>query len=107
MDLMEKCQCSQCGSTEFKKEGTDFLRCRHCGSLFRMVPSGESQEGNKFIIKKGAKVVFGANSKVVIKGDFIIEDGASVSFLGKLEVVELASAENIAKAKNHLRRIQE
>jgi uncharacterized Zn finger protein len=102
---MKKCQCSQCGSTEFQKERTEFLRCSHCGSLFRMIPHEKPQEGNKFIIKKGAKVIFGANSKVVIKGELIIEDGASVSFLGELEVIEVASAENIAKAREHLKHI--
>jgi hypothetical protein len=83
---MEKCQCSQCGSTEFGKEGKEFLRCVHCNSLFRMLPpANPGKPGGKVIIGKGANVTFGSSGNVVIRGELIIENGANVSFLGKLE----------------------
>jgi hypothetical protein len=102
---MQKCQCSQCGSTEFVKEGKEFLRCTHCHSLFRMLPP--EKPGGKVIIGKGANVTFGSGGNVVIRGELIIENGANVSFLGKLEVIQSGSAENIAKAKQHLKRVVE
>jgi hypothetical protein len=105
---MEKCQCSQCGSTEFGKEGKEFLRCVHCNSLFRMLPpANPGKPGGKVIIGKGANVTFGSSGNVVIRGELIIENGANVSFLGKLEVIQTASAEEIAKAKQHLKLVKE
>jgi hypothetical protein len=104
---MKKCQCTQCGSTEFNKEGTEFLRCSHCKSLFRMLPQENTGGGAKVIIAKGANVTFGSGGNVVIRGELIIENGANVSFLGKLEVIEVAPAENVAKAKQHLKHIPE
>jgi uncharacterized Zn finger protein len=103
---MQKCQCSQCGSTEFKKEGTEFLRCNHCNSLFKMLPPQTEKTGAKVIIGKGANVTFGSSGKVVIRGELIIENGANVSFLGHLEVIQKSSPEEIAKAKEHLKLIE-
>ena len=97
---MEKCQCTQCGSTDFAKEGKEFLRCSHCHSLFRMLEPQSTSP--KLIINKGANVVFGANSRVVVNGGMKVEDGANVKFLGKLDIVEKSSPEHIEKARQHL-----
>ncbi len=98
---MEKCQCTQCGSTDFNKEGKDFLRCSHCRSLFRLL-NPQTSSGPTLVIKKGANVVFGSNSKVVVKGGIQVDDGAQVSFLGQLDMIEKSSPELIEKAKQHL-----
>lgn len=97
---MEKCQCTQCGSTDFNKEGKEFLRCSHCHSLFRLLEPKST--GPKLIINKGANVVFGSGSKVVVNGGMKIEDGANVRFLGQLEIIEKSSPEQIEKARQHV-----
>jgi DNA-directed RNA polymerase subunit RPC12/RpoP len=102
---MKKCQCSQCGSTEFLQEGTEFLRCVHCNSLFRMMKP--AKPASKVIIGKGANVVFGSLGKVTIGGELIIESGANVSFLGELDVIQKASPDEIEKAKQHLKLIKD
>jgi hypothetical protein len=63
--------------------------------------------GPKVIIGKGANVVFGSSAKVVINGELIIENGANVSFLGQLDVVQKSSPEEIERAKQHLRLVKE
>ncbi len=98
---MKKCQCSQCGSTDFDRECEEFLRCSHCSSLFRM-RAPENSGGGKVIIAKGANVTFGNEGRVIIHGELIIEEGAHVAFLGKLEVVEKAPSEKVQEAKDHL-----
>ena len=102
-----KCQCAQCGSTDFKKEGTEFLRCAYCDSLYKMQEEKKDTGNAKVIIGKGANVVFGKNSNVVIKGGLFIDNGAHVEFLGKMEIVEPASQEKIEKAKEQLKLIKE
>jgi hypothetical protein len=72
-----------------------------------MLPKEKTGKGTKVIIAKGANVVFGSNAKVVIRGELIIENGANVSFFGNLEVIETASPEDVAKAKDHLKRVAE
>ena len=99
---MEKCECSQCGSTDFNKEEEGFLRCAYCHSLFRMLPPQNYSSGSGVIIKKGANVTFGKNSKVIIEGGLLVEEGAHVAFLGKLDIVEKATAAEIEKAKSIL-----
>ncbi len=101
--MATKCQCSQCGSTDFKKEGEDFLRCAHCNSLFKMQPQEVESNNTKVVIKGGTNVVFGKNSNVTIKGGLLIEKGANVEFLGKLEIIEKASDEKIEEAKELLK----
>ena len=98
---MDKCQCSQCGATELEEEGENYLRCTHCRSLFKMQPPQSSNSG--VIIKKGGNVILGENSHVVIKGSLHIEDGANVQVLGKLEIIEKGSNEDIQKAKSILK----
>jgi hypothetical protein len=102
---MNKCQCTQCGSADFKREGEEFLRCTYCNSLFKMLPDENTSGGTKVIIKQGANVTFGKNSNVVIKGELIIENGANVSFLGKLDIIEKSSDEEIEEAKVKLKQI--
>lgn len=63
--------------------------------------------GSKVIIGKGANVTFGSSGNVVIRGELIIENGANVSFMGKLEVIQSGSTEAIAKARQNLNRVQE
>jgi DNA-directed RNA polymerase subunit RPC12/RpoP len=101
--MSTKCQCSQCGSTDFKKEGEEFLRCAYCNSLFKMQPQETANSNPKVVIKGGANVVFGKNSDVTIKGGLLIEKGANVEFLGKLDIVEKASEEKIKEAKELLK----
>jgi hypothetical protein len=97
---MEKCQCSQCGSTDFTREQKDFLRCRYCHSLYTMVtPAKKQSGGGNVVIGKGATVVFGNKGKVTIGGELIIENGAHVSFLGQIDIVKRSSDEEIEKAK--------
>ena len=95
---MEKCECSQCGSTDFTREGKDFLRCKYCHSLYKMQVRAE-KGGTTVVIGKGAHVVFGNNSHVEIHGKLVVENGAHVSFLGHLDIVERAAPENVAQAK--------
>jgi hypothetical protein len=101
--MATKCQCSQCGSTDFKKEGEEFLRCAHCNSLYKMQEPQVENNNPKVIIKGGANVVFGSKSNVVIKGGLLIENGANVEFLGKLEIIEKSSDEKINEAKELLK----
>jgi hypothetical protein len=98
-----KCQCSQCGSTDFKKEGEEFLRCAHCNSLFKMQPQEIENNQPKVVIMGGANVVFGKNSNVTIKGGLLIENGANVEFLGKLDIIEKGPEEKINEAKEFLK----
>jgi hypothetical protein len=101
--MSTKCQCSQCGSTDFNKEGDEFLRCAHCNSLFKIqVPEAEHSQP-KVVIRGGAHVVFGKNSNVTIQGGLLVEKGAHVEFLGKLDMIEKASDEKIQQAKELLK----
>ena len=102
-----KCQCTQCGSTDFKKEGEEFLRCSHCNSLYKMQQPEAVNDKPKVIIKGGANVVFGKNSNVTIKGGLLIEKGAHVEFLGKLDMIEKSSDDKINKAKELLKLTKE
>lgn len=101
--MATKCQCTQCGSTDFKKESEDFLRCAHCNSLYKMHPPEALNSSPKVVIKGGANVVFGKNSNVTIKGGMLIEKGANVEFLGTLDIIEKASEEKIKEAKEFLK----
>lgn len=101
-----KCQCSQCGSTDFKKEGEEFLRCAHCNSLYKM-QSPEANNNPKVVIKGGANVTFGKNSNVTIKGGLLVEKGANVEFLGKLDIIEKGSDDKIKEAKETLKLTKE
>ncbi len=98
-----KCQCIQCGSTDFKKEGAEFLRCAHCNSLYKMHPQEVANSKPKVVIKGGANVVFGKNSNVTINGGLLVEKGAHVEFLGKLDIIEKGSEEKIQEAKELLK----
>ncbi|HPL15706.1 MAG TPA: hypothetical protein PL180_03335 [Spirochaetota bacterium] len=102
----EKFECTQCGSTAFIDEGNARMRCAYCNSLYRL--PGHDRDtgarGPRVIIKKGANVIFGKNSNVTIRGGMLIEDGAYVSFLGKLELIEKSDDAAIEDAKRKLRR---
>ncbi|HPC41255.1 MAG TPA: hypothetical protein PLD91_10095 [Spirochaetota bacterium] len=100
----EKFECTQCGSTAFIDEGNARMRCAYCNSLYRIPEQDTGPSGPKVIIKKGAHVIFGKNSNVTIRGGMLIEDGAYVSFLGKLELIEKSDDAAIEDAKRKLRR---
>ena len=51
------------------------------------------------IIGKGANVVFGKSSNVIIKGGVEIKEDANVQFLGKLEILELGDEEKMKGKK--------
>jgi hypothetical protein len=99
----EKFQCTQCGSTSFTREGEADLRCAYCDSLYRVpVRENNREKGPAVVIKKGARVIFGKNSSVTIRGGLFIEDGANVSFLGRLDLVEKSNDTLIEQAKRKL-----
>jgi hypothetical protein len=100
----EKFQCTQCGSTSFTRDGESDLRCAYCDSLYRVPGKEKTRKGATVIIKKGANVVFGKDSKVTIRGELFIEDGANVSFLGELELIEKSDDAVIEQAKKRLGR---
>lgn len=64
-----KCQCSQCGSTDFKKEGDKFLRCAHCSSLFKMHSQELENNSPKVVIKGGANVILAKIRMLLLKVD--------------------------------------
>lgn len=92
--------CEQCGATDFTRENDSTVRCNYCHSLYQLETPDDS--GPSVVIKSGANVTFGKNSKVVIQGGLEIEDGANVEILGQLTLLEKASEVEIAKAKEKL-----
>ncbi len=76
-------ECSQCGSTDFDDAGPKRARCAHCDSLYEVLTNEP-----KLVINKGAKVVFGKNANVEIRGDVEIHDGADVDIQGKVILVK-------------------
>jgi hypothetical protein len=101
---MQKCKCTQCGATDFTREGNEFLRCAYCSSLFKMEKPEVKSGGAKVIIGKGANVVFGSTSNVTINGELIIENGANVSFLGKIHIIEKSDTNKIEEARLKLQK---
>jgi uncharacterized Zn finger protein len=81
--MIKPYECSQCGSTDFNDAGTRRVRCAHCGSLFEVL-TGEPT----LIINKGAKVIFGRNANVEVRGDVEIQSGANVDIQGKITVLK-------------------
>lgn len=87
-----KCQCSQCGATDFTRLEDQFLRCVHCDSLFKMLPP--PSEKPTITIRSGANVTFGEKTTVTFLSDLIIEEGATVAFLGEIELVQKGKKKN-------------
>ena len=81
--MIKPYECTQCGSTNFEDASNTRVRCSFCGSLFEVL----SREP-KLQINKGAKVTFGKNANVEIRGDVRIEAGADVDIQGKVTVVK-------------------
>ncbi len=79
--MIKPYECSQCGSTDFVDAISGRVRCSFCGSLFEVVRSDP-----KLIINKGAKVIFGKNANVEIRGGVQIEAGADVEIQGNVTV---------------------
>ncbi|MBN2085756.1 MAG: hypothetical protein JW748_11090 [Anaerolineales bacterium] len=81
--MIKPYECTQCGSTDFEEAGAKRVRCAHCGSLFRLMTHEPS-----VVINKGAKVVFGRNANVEIRGDLDVQGGAHVDIQGKVTVLK-------------------
>lgn len=94
---LKKIQCTQCGATDYELQPGNKVKCTYCNTVYQ-APT-PSKEKPTMTIKKGANVVFGANSVVSVKGGIHIEDGADVSFLGKLEIIERGDEEIIKQAE--------
>lgn len=75
-------ECTQCGSTKFEHLDADRVQCSFCGSVY---PSSSNEPS--IIIKKGANVIFGKNSKVELKGNVEIQEGANVEIQGQITSV--------------------
>lgn len=59
------------------------MRCTFCGSLFEVLTTDP-----KLVINKGARVIFGKNANVVVRGNVQIEDGADVDIQGNITLVK-------------------
>ena len=81
--MIKPYKCTQCGSTNFEDVGVKRVVCSHCGSLFRVLTNEPS-----VVINKGAKVVFGRNANVEIRGDLDVLSGANVDIQGKVTVLK-------------------
>lgn len=81
--MIKPYECTQCGSTEFEEVSAKRVRCSHCGSLFRVLTNEPT-----LVINKGAKVVFGKNANVEVRGDIEIQEGAKVDVKGKVTVLK-------------------
>jgi rubredoxin len=81
--MIKPYECTQCGATNFEDLDNSRVRCTFCGSLFEVL-TGDP----KLTINKGAKVVFGKNANVEIRGDVKIESGADVDIQGKVTVMK-------------------
>ena len=99
---MKTCKCTQCGATNFDRDGDAFLRCTYCESLYRMREPPSEPSDAQVVIRKGANVVFGKSSNVSIRANLNIESGANVQFLGKLELVKKAPKEKVDQARSRL-----
>jgi len=66
-------------------------------------PAGKSPARARLSsLKKGANVIFGKDSHVTIRGGLRVEDGAHVSFLGKLKLIEKSDDAVIEQARKRL-----
>jgi hypothetical protein len=72
-------ECTQCGSTKFDDLDKERIRCSFCGSIYPVFSNEPS-----IIIRKGANVIFGKNSKVELKGSVEIQEGAKVEIRGQM-----------------------
>jgi predicted nucleic acid-binding Zn-ribbon protein len=81
--MIKPYECTQCGSTDFEDVRSNRVRCAHCGSLFQLLTTEPS-----LVINKGAKVVFGKNANVEIRGDIDVQNGANVEIQGKVTVLK-------------------
>ena len=101
---IERYECSQCGSSEFEELKKDKVQCIYCDSQYQVVPP-EKEQGGGVVIREGANVTFGKNSKVVIKGGLEIEEGANVKMLGELLILKKGSPEKIEEARQLLKKL--
>lgn len=81
--MIKPYECTQCGSTDFEDVTSKRVRCAFCGSLFQLITREPS-----VVINKGARVVFGRNANVEIRGDLEVESGADVDVQGKVTVLK-------------------
>lgn len=100
-------KCTQCGSSDFEQEGEDKLRCTYCSSLYEVEkPPKKAKKSSGVTIMKGAKVRFGKNANVTIKGGLTIQEGADVEFNGKITLVEKSEDKKIEEAKTKLKKLE-
>ena len=90
---LKKYECTQCGSHDFEELAESKIKCRYCSTIYRVTEPAAAKP--KVIIGKGANVVFGKSSNVIIKGGVEIKEDANVQFLGKLEILELGDEEKM------------
>jgi hypothetical protein len=76
-------ECTQCGSTDFEEVSAKRVRCAYCQSMFQL-PANEPG----LVIDRGAKVVFGRNADVEIRGGIEVQSGAMVDVQGKVTVLK-------------------
>lgn len=81
--MIKPYECTQCGSTDFEDVSAKRVRCAHCKSLFQL-PVHEPG----LVINKGAKVIFGRNADVEIRGDIEVQSGATVDIQGKVTMLK-------------------
>ncbi|MGB8251572.1 MAG: hypothetical protein WCF08_00015 [Anaerolineaceae bacterium] len=81
--MIKPYECTQCGSTDFEESGIKRVTCAHCGSLFEVLTDDPT-----LTINKGARVIFGKNSNIEIRGDMEVQDGADVDIQGKVVMVK-------------------
>ena len=81
--MIKTYECTQCGSTDFEDVSAKRVRCAHCGSLFQLLTGDPS-----VVINRGAKVVFGKNANVEIRGDIDVQSGADVEIQGNVTVLK-------------------
>jgi DNA-directed RNA polymerase subunit RPC12/RpoP len=87
--MIEPYECTQCGGTDFEDKRSGRVRCAHCGSLFQVLTREP-----KLVIQRGAKVVFGKNADVEVRGDIQVESGAHVDVQGKVTVLRDGRKQN-------------
>jgi DNA-directed RNA polymerase subunit RPC12/RpoP len=80
--MIKPYECTQCGSTEFEDVQPNRVRCAHCNSLFQLITNEP-----KVVINKGARVIFGKNANVEVRGDLDVQSGANVEIQGKVTVL--------------------
>jgi hypothetical protein len=70
-------------------------------------PPKDKKKSSGVTIMKGAKVTFGKNANVTIKGGLTIQEGADVEINGKITLIEKSEDKKIQEAKTKLKKLDE